>query len=49
MLLSVPYQDMRLEQPGGVKLLGQCSLTEESGNQNCEGRLRLLAPKRYGN
>jgi hypothetical protein len=48
-LLPVPYQDMRLEQSGGVKLLGQCSLAGNGGNQNCEGRLRLLASKRFGN
>jgi RNA-directed DNA polymerase len=48
-LLPVPYQDMRLEQSGGVKLLGQCSLAGNGGNQNWEGRWRLLASKRFGN
>lgn len=33
-LPPVPYQDMRLEQSDGVKLLGQCSLTRKGGNQS---------------
>ena len=32
-LPSVSYQDMRLEQSSGVKLLGQCSHIRMDGNQ----------------
>jgi len=30
----VLYQDVRLEQSNGAKLLGQCSLIQENGSQS---------------
>jgi hypothetical protein len=33
----VLYQDVRLEQSNGAKLLGQCSLIQENGSQTVRG------------